>query len=83
MPAGNATPRDRLMDRISLLQTQIDRKSKTSRAEKLKSLLQAYTTGYSGDKAESSEVRALRRRLAKMQDSALTNARKNPDNRFP
>ena len=73
MPKGS-TPRENQMARLSLLDKQLKDATTSGKLEKLKSLFQAYTGGYTG-KEETPQVKALRRAIRKREDSLLKNAR--------
>jgi hypothetical protein len=78
MPRGNVTPRDRSLQRLSLLEKQVRETTSRGTLQKIKTLLRDYTTGVTSSKPQSDRVKALRRKIAKREESLLKNSNKLP-----
>lgn len=74
MPKDNVTPRDRAMQRLSMLDKQLQAATTPSKVQRVKTLLKSYTTGISSSAPEGDRVKALRRKIAKREESILKNA---------
>lgn len=81
MPKGQ-NPRSSSMAKLGAMEKQLENATTQSKLQKVKSLLKAYTTGYTGE-AESKDVKALRRKIAIRQDALLKNANKRENKQFP
>ncbi len=78
MPRGNVTPRDRSLQRLSLLEKQVRETTSRGTLQKIMTLLRDYTTGVTSSKPQSDRVKALRRKIAKREESLLKNSNKLP-----
>ena len=74
MPKGNVTPTDRSLQRLSMLDKQLKDATTPTKLQRVKTLLKAYTTGISSSAPEGDRVKALRRKIAKREESLLKNA---------
>ena len=74
MPKGSVTPRDRSLQRLSMLDKQLKEATSKSAVQRIKTLLKGYSTGISSSAPEADRVKALRRKIVKREESLLKNA---------
>lgn len=74
MPKGQ-TPRQNSLVKLEKMDKELKNATSQGFFKKMKNLLDAYTTGYEGEK-ESPKVKAMRRRIAQRQDYLRRNANK-------
>ena len=83
MPKGNVTPRERSLQRLSMLDKQLKQATSKGAVQRVKTLLKAYTTGISSSAPELDRVKALRRKIAKREDALLKNANRMTSRQEP
>ena len=81
MPKGQ-NPRQGSLAKLGAMEAQLKQATTQSKLQKVKSLLKAYTTGYTGEK-EPANVKALRRKIAMRQEALLKNANKMDTKQVP
>lgn len=69
------TPRQNSLVKLEKMEKELKNATSQGFFKKMKNLLEAYTTGYEGEK-ESAKVKAMRRRIAQRQDYLRRNANK-------
>jgi hypothetical protein len=81
MPKGQ-NPRQGALAKMGAMEAQLKKATTKTDLQKVKNLLKAYTTGYTGEK-EPANVKAMRRKIAMRQESLLKNANKMDSKQFP